>query len=316
MIAKPEISVIMAVYNAEQYLCKSVDSVLSQSFSDFELILVNDGSIDNSGRICDDYAGSDSRVRVFHTPNLGVSSARQTGLDESVGKFVIHIDPDDWIETDMLEKMHSASEGYDMVICDIVREFDRSGRSEILVQRPSSLNREVVLMEMFDTLSGSCCNKLVRRNLFENYQISFPVGMNFCEDLYVVVSLLMNEISVNYVPGAFYHYVQDANPTSLVKNYSLKTYERDLLVKERFSELLSSDPQLARRCEDRLNRSIISRAFYSGIFSSSEFRRKFYPFKRSLIVSDAFSFKFRWILYFSALGLYGPMKFLYDNFAK
>lgn len=312
----PKISVIMAVYNAESYLRKSIDSVLAQSFADFELLLVNDGSKDGSGSICDGYAALDARVKVFHKSNGGVSSARQKGLSEAVGDFVIHIDPDDWVEADMFERMYQVSEDADMIMCDLMRESESTGKTEILLQKPTSLGRETVLAEMLDTLSGSCCNKLVRRSLFEQYGVSFPVGMNFSEDLYVVVSLLMNDIRVKYVPGAFYHYVQDINPASLVRTYSLKAYDNDLIVKKRFAELLASVPDMARKCDDRLNRSIVSRAFYSGIFSNSEFRRNLCGYRHSIISSDAFSFKFRWILYFSTLGLYKPLKSIYNLLAK
>ena len=116
----PKISVIVPVYKAEKYIRRCVDSILAQTFTDFELLLVDDGSPDNSGAICDEYAARDSRVKVFHKENGGVSSARQMGLDNSLGEYVIHADPDDWVEPDMLQELYSEAQqsGADMVICD------------------------------------------------------------------------------------------------------------------------------------------------------------------------------------------------------
>ena len=102
-IEQPIISVIVPIYNVEQYLPKCIDSIMSQSFTNIEILLVDDGSPDNCGRICDDYALRDSRVRVFHKTNGGVSSARNYGIEKAMGKYLTFIDSDDWIESDMLE---------------------------------------------------------------------------------------------------------------------------------------------------------------------------------------------------------------------
>ena len=101
----PKISVIVPVYKVEQYLHRCIDSILSQSFTDFELLLIDDGSPDNCGKICDEYTQKDSRVRVFHKPNGGVSSARNLGLDNAKGKWIAFIDSDDFVEKEYLEKL-------------------------------------------------------------------------------------------------------------------------------------------------------------------------------------------------------------------
>mgnify|MGYP003408173130 CR=1 FL=1 len=97
----PKISIIVPVYNTERYLSKCIDSILSQSFTVFELLLINDGSKDNSGTICDQYAVNDSRVRVFHKENGGVSSARNLGLENARGEWVTFVDSGDWIARTM-----------------------------------------------------------------------------------------------------------------------------------------------------------------------------------------------------------------------
>ena len=103
----PKISVIVPVYNVEKYLPRCIDSILSQTFKDFELLLIDDGSPDNCGKICDEYAAKDRRVRVFHKPNGGVSSARNLGLDKACGEWITFIDSDDYVAVDYLEELVS-----------------------------------------------------------------------------------------------------------------------------------------------------------------------------------------------------------------
>lgn len=111
------ISVIVPVFNTEKYLDQCIQSILSQTYSNIELLLVDDGSTDSSGAICDRYAEQDSRVRVFHKPNGGVSSARNKGLEVAKGEYVIYCDADDWIDVDMYKVMYdkASSENLDMV---------------------------------------------------------------------------------------------------------------------------------------------------------------------------------------------------------
>lgn len=210
----PKISVIVPVYKAEKYLRKCVDSILGQTFRDFELLLVDDGSPDGSGAICDEYARKDSRVRVFHKENGGVSSARQYGLDQARGEYTIHADPDDWVEPGMLEALYgkAKAEGADMVICDFYVN-DRRGQRYV-AQRPTALDHESVLRDLFQRLHGSLCNKLVRRACYSTFGVKFP-PIHLCEDLYVNVSLLLAPLRVAYVAQAFYHYEQDQNPNTL-----------------------------------------------------------------------------------------------------
>ena len=111
MDKQPAVSVIVPVYKAENYLCHCVDSLLAQTFPDFEILLIDDGSPDHSGDICDEYARKDSRVRVFHKENEGVSSTRQCGIDNAKGEYTIHADPDDWVEPDMLEELYKKLDG-------------------------------------------------------------------------------------------------------------------------------------------------------------------------------------------------------------
>ena len=217
------VSLISPVYKAESYLARCLDSVLAQTFENWELILVDDGSPDRSGAICDEYAAKDCRIKVIHKANGGVSAARQDGLDVATGEFVIHIDPDDWIEPDMLQALYdkAVAENADMVICDYSEDI--GDKRKVVVQKPSSLDANIVFKELFHNLHGSCCNKLVRRSLFDRFGIRFPKGYTILEDLYVTAMLCSNDIKIAYLPKAFYHYVQDANPHGLGRKYNRKS---------------------------------------------------------------------------------------------
>lgn len=125
---RPDISVIVPVYKAEKYMHRCVDSILAQTFTNFEFILVDDGSPDGSGTLCDQYAQKDNRVKVIHKENGGVASARQCGIDNASGIYTIHADPDDWVEPTMLEKLFNKAKetDADMVICDFYVDTDKS----------------------------------------------------------------------------------------------------------------------------------------------------------------------------------------------
>ena len=125
----PKVSVIVPIYKAEKYINRCIDSILAQTFTDWELLLIDDGSPDRSGEICDEYAENDPRIRVFHKANGGVSSARQMGQEEAVGEYTIHVDPDDWVEPTMLEELYAKAEAddADMVICDFFLDTKSGG---------------------------------------------------------------------------------------------------------------------------------------------------------------------------------------------
>lgn len=281
-MSKPKVSVIVPVYKAESYLCKCVDSLLAQTLTDFELLLIDDGSPDKSGEICDKYAVRDARVRVLHQPNGGVSVARQHGLEMAEGEYVIHADPDDWVEPDMLQALYAkgVGENADMVICDFYVNYEK--KQVCVQQKPDDLNHNVVLRNLFQHLHGSCCNKLIRRECFEKYYVKFDPELSFCEDLYCNASLLLFPLKIAYLPQAFYHYEQTNNPNSLVNKYGRSSFEYDVKLRRKFCDLLRGS-EAYEVCERRMCFLIVSRAYDGRVFSSKEFKKHCLPYCKGAI---------------------------------
>ena len=272
-IGEPAISVIVPVYNAEAYLEKCVNSLLSQTFKDFELLLVDDGSTDASGMLCDAFARADTRVRTFHKANEGVSATRQFGLDQARGEYTIHADPDDWVEPNMVEELYAKAkaEDADMVICDYYVEFGK--KTELKRQQPSTLDSETVLREMFQRLHGSLWNKLVKRACYKDFQIHFPPELHYSEDLYVVVSLLRHPIKVVYLPRAFYHYNQTVNPKSISRSADKRTYEWFVAANEKISSLLDETRFAVEK--EKIRANIAFMALRTNYYGSREYKRIF-----------------------------------------
>lgn len=218
------ISIIVAIYQAENYLKRCVDSILGQSFKDIEVLLINDGSTDKSGEICDEYARKDSRVVVVHKANEGRSLTRQKGLDLSTGEYTIHCDPDDWMDEDMLETMYRKAKSCDadIVICDMVMEEESVSRFS--KQMPSQLSSCRMIREMYSPISPSLCNKLIRKACYQSGKIYFPKEVIYAEDLYAMLLLLSTNLKITYVPNTFYHYDRVVNKFSITKNIDLDSY--------------------------------------------------------------------------------------------
>ena len=186
-----KISIIVPIYNVEKYLPKCIESILAQTYKDFELILVDDGSPDNSPQICDEYAKKDDRVIVIHKPNGGVSSARNAGLDRATGQYIGFVDPDDYITSDMYTFMIDGMKksGANMAICgyDYINENGK-------VERPYNVRENELLTQkqfmsmQFDmppTIRHVVWNKVFKADIFNGTR--FPEGLHSSEDVYVLI---------------------------------------------------------------------------------------------------------------------------------
>lgn len=216
------VSVIVAIYNAEKTLQRLIDSLEKQTMSNFEVLLIDDGSTDSSGVICDKIAQYDNRFKAFHKPNEGIGSTRQFGIEHAIGEYTIHADADDWVEPEYLESLYNeaVSSNSDMVICDIFLE-DRK-RTIYKKQEPSSLDRDSIINDLLCRLNNGPCNKLLKRKTYLEQNISFMKELDYGEDQLFNLQLLMQGASVSYLPKALYHYDITANPDSAAHGYTLK----------------------------------------------------------------------------------------------
>ncbi len=194
------ISVIVPVYNVEAYLAQCLDSILAQTYHDLEILLIDDGSADRSGSICDAYQAKDERITVFHTTNHGLSAARNVGLDHAHGEYIAFVDSDDWIEHNMLETLYqkTAESGADVVECGYLREY-RNGyvRYEMQFRGENALNGL-----LSGKISNIVWNKLWKAICFTN--IRFPEGMMF-EDTATTYRAFLYASAIS-IPDCLYHY--------------------------------------------------------------------------------------------------------------
>ena len=194
----PKISVIVPVYNVENYLARCVDSILAQTFSDFELLLIDDGSTDASGRIAEGCVVKDSRVRVYHQQNGGVTSARAAGVSKSKGEWICFIDSDDYVDSDYLKILLNATDGgrYELVVCnaseDCVVDVDRA--------RKCCITGELI--------PPSLCMRLIKKSLFSDSVLDIPRKISKGEDMLGSIRLSFNtERPFQVLKDNIYHYL-------------------------------------------------------------------------------------------------------------
>lgn len=256
----PVVSIIIPVYNAEKYLWDCLNSVSQQLFSDFEVILVDDGSIDSSGKICDEYACIDSRFSVLHTENRGVASARNTGLDYANGDWIVFVDSDDTVNPGYLSQMLEVVDPKtDLVLCDLL------GREKVDM---NSLSLDPETFEDHPSLlMGYPYNKLYRLSIIREYKLQFPLGLSTMEDNIFVWSYLekCRFVSIskasNYVynqhVNSLAHSVHNINEIHKLSTLILPVYER-LQAKFNFQSIVIS------RCDKYLFVACLKRMLISS----------------------------------------------------
>ena len=204
----PLISVIVPVYKVEPYLCRCVDSILAQTYTDFELILVDDGSPDNCGAICDEYAQRDSRVHVIHQENGGLSAARNAGIDwvfaNGDSKWITFVDSDDWIHPQMLEQLYLAVTVHQcrVSICTYKETKEEFDWSTCKIGVPECRKVEAYYIQNWGNATVAW-GKLYSKDCFEN--IRYPVGKIY-EDGYVTYKILFREKQVAVIETQLYAY--------------------------------------------------------------------------------------------------------------
>lgn len=225
------VSIIVPVYNGEKYLARCVKSVLAQTYTDFELILVNDGSKDSSGVLCDQFSKEDRRVKVIHQANGGVSKARNAGLDVATGEFIGFVDVDDYIAPDTYERALSAIGDCPMVMWDAVTVWD-NGKTEAdtigLLESDCILTRKDWTPELLSQMAGAVWRCLYKAELVKD--VRFPVGIKLSEDRLFNIWAMGKAKSLRYLKqGLYFRYVRAG---SAVHRYHGDKFEKNLLAME------------------------------------------------------------------------------------
>ena len=209
---KDKLSVIVSVYNIENYIARAIQSVCNQTYQNLEIILVDDGSTDCSGSICDEYAEKDARIKVIHKQNGGLSSARNAGVEQATGEYIGFVDGDDWIEKDMYEGMLHLIHRYDtdIAICNykiVGKEYTvDTSTEEITVFEGKELLKVFIEEEEAYQIQNAAWNKLYKRSLMG--ELRFPEGKLF-EDIVYTTKLLSRSKKSIYVNKAYYNYIFD-----------------------------------------------------------------------------------------------------------
>ena len=233
---KPKISVIVPVYNVEKYLRRCVDCILAQTFTDFEVLLIDDGSTDGSGRICDEYAKKDHRVRVFHKENGGVSSARNLGLDNAQGEWVTFIDADDYLIGNIL--VHGDSLLLENTDVDIIELPYNRGTQNYLCKKKTIIGSHAVNKHFTNSFKNELWAYIFRKEVIGLFR--FPLDLKIGEDVWFLINCLSQCAGYAYSPYGIYQYtinnssvMQTSTKKRIIEQHSIfLKYSKPLIQKK------------------------------------------------------------------------------------
>ena len=194
----PTISIIIPVYNVEAYLDDCINSLLKQTYKNFEVILINDGSTDNSGIICDQYACKDNRIKVYHKINEGVSIARNFGLEKAKGEWVCFIDSDDWIKDETLEYVSKYWHNKDLIQFGYQQIDDMSKETIYLSKIPSEILEinNSVYFSSTQLYHPAICGYIIKTNIIKSNNITFPIDIKYGEDQAFIIKALISSHNI------------------------------------------------------------------------------------------------------------------------
>lgn len=295
----PIISIIVPIYKVEEYLNRCIDSILAQSFTDFELILVDDGSPDACGEICDKYAEQDNRVKVIHKVNGGVSSARNTGINIAKGEFIGFVDPDDDIEPDMYNVLllHALNRNADIVVCPINTMnliTNTISVSSVWENINSTLDKNTIIETIIPCILTkktysllSCCNKLYRKSSCFELGYKFNDQSDHGEDVHLNLMLLTEINALAFVEKPLYnYYIRERD--SLTQCFREDLYDY-ILDNKNFRLLLCNKYNLTQCIDDLINHYVITTMNYmQDVVNSKISINKKYNILTNLINDDDF----------------------------
>ena len=267
-----KISVIVPVYNTEKYLERCLESIISQSLKEIEIIIINDGSTDKSLELIKKFEITDKRLKIINKKNEGPSIARNIGIENSKGEYIIQIDSDDWIEQDYLKDIYSYAkkDSLDIVITDFYLDYDDSFfnyTKDIKLEDNQILCNEKYLQKFLRGEGYPCVlNKLFRSDLYKKTNIKYPIGICLGEDLVTVAQLIEKAKKIGKINKAYLHYIQ--NPNSITKNGKLKK------VNDLFFVLYEVKNRLKNSIEEKFLDGLIINNL-GGIFYSENFMKDY-----------------------------------------
>ncbi len=206
-----KVSVVLPIYNVAKYLPKCLDSLINQTLKDIEIICVNDASPDNSLQVLQEYVLKDNRIKIIDQPNSGPGVARNNGINAALGKYIAFVDPDDWVDLDMFEKMYNAAElnQADLVECGVITHDEKTGKTKkklgLYPQSDSPFNWSEYPDYIFHGITAAW-NKLCRANILKQEQIVFA-NARCAEDQIFAIGIRIAANKIVYINEAFYHYL-------------------------------------------------------------------------------------------------------------
>ena len=208
-----KVTIIIPIYNVEKYLREAIESAINQTYKNLEIILVDDGSTDNSGRICDEYISVDERIKVIHKKNGGLSDARNAGLDNCTGEYIMFLDSDDFLEPDAVENMHKeiVEKDADYVIGNYINATEEGEKWEKPVfdlekYKPFKLSIHDY-MNSFFIMNSSVCNKIFKKEFIDELNLRFVVGLPAEDAIFTTYCFIKSE-KVYYIPNLVFNYRQ------------------------------------------------------------------------------------------------------------
>ena len=239
---KDKISIIAPVYNVENYIDRFIKSIIRQTYTNWELILIDDGSTDNSGTICDSYAAKDDRISVFHEKNSGVSTARNIGLSMSTGDYISFVDTDDWLEADMYQCLINSIDTYksDVSVCDVyhVDENKKKKRNVHCLRNCSNLIYQNDIYKSVFLSTATLWNKLFLKEVVINCR--FKPDLSYGEDMVFFLDAIQNIKTISVVKDAKYNYVVNRKGnvvSSKLDSRSVEYLQNGIDVYKRLDEL-------------------------------------------------------------------------------
>lgn len=277
------ISIIVPIYNAEKYLSKCLDSIIAQTYTNWEAVLVDDGSSDNCGKICEEYAKKDRRFKLIHQVNQGVVAARNNAILHSKGNYLAFVDSDDTISETMMEEMVEIAESncLDIVWCNLNWVYKNEYRVEkIFINQDNHINIKKLLTT---TLPGYLCNKLIKRTYWNKCNIYTDCGAIMWEDTFISLQLLANNPINGYIDKEFYFYNKtNSNAATSNENIIVKAQKNIINIYEYlnkhniFEEYKNDFSKMAMKLKFGLLRTDIDQAF--NLFPFAHKKIEFYKF--------------------------------------